>query len=215
MSDEKRIKDFEAAVELLNDDWFAVDSPSQGTRKMQASMFQENLQSQITDNRDDIDLHSGQIATLQLGVGNLGNDVDALETKVGDATLQTTSPDLSGAVNELDSKLNNVGTSYTLDSKGVTTIPSGTDTVIYGKVLPQGKYLFSAKIYCNVNNASCYLMCGGLRQQLTCANIAYMQLCGLITSNGSSETQLHFYQNSGSTQTRAYSFDEVYLVRIQ
>lgn len=58
-------------------------------------------------------------------------------------------------------------------------------------------------------------MCGSLRQQLTCANIAYMTLCGLVTSNGSTETQLHFYQNSGSTQTRSYNFDEVYLVRIQ
>lgn len=82
MPDEKRIKDFEPATELLNDDWFAVDSPSQGTRKMQSSMFQAGLQSQITANRDDIDLQAGQISTLQLGVGHIGDKVDILDSAV-------------------------------------------------------------------------------------------------------------------------------------
>ena len=82
MSDEKRIKDFEPATDLLNDDWFAVDSPSQGTRKMQASMFQAGLQSQITDNRDDIDLQSGQISVLQQAVGNIGDKVDVLDAAI-------------------------------------------------------------------------------------------------------------------------------------
>lgn len=82
MSDEKRIKDFEPASELLNDDWFAVDSPSQGTRKMQASMFQEGLQTQITTNTENIALHSGQISVLQQGVGNIGDKVDVLGAAV-------------------------------------------------------------------------------------------------------------------------------------
>lgn len=82
MPDEKRIKDFEPATEILNDDWFAVDSPSQGTRKMQASMFQAGLQSQITDNRDDIDLQSGQISVLQQAVGNIGDKVDVLDAAI-------------------------------------------------------------------------------------------------------------------------------------
>lgn len=141
--------------------------------------------------------------------------INWLKDKLGSGDLDTEATDITDAVNELNSSLDIIGTGYTLGSKSVTSVPSGTDTVIYGKVLPQGKYLFSAKIYCNVNNASCYLMCGGLRQQLTCANIAYMQLCGIVTSNGIGETQLHFYQNSGSTQTRSDNFDEVYLVRIQ
>jgi hypothetical protein len=117
-------------------------------------------------------------------------------------------------ISQLNSRLNVIGGGYSLESKGVTSIPSNTDTVIYGKVLPQGKYILSAKIYCNVSNASCYLMCGGIRQQLTCTNVAYMTVCGLVTSNGSTETQLHFYQNSGTTQTRTDNFDDVYLVRI-
>lgn len=82
MPDEKRIKDFEPATDLLIDDWFAVDSPSQGTRKMQASMFQEGLQTQITTNTENIALHSGQISVLQQGVGNIGNKVDVLDAAV-------------------------------------------------------------------------------------------------------------------------------------
>ena len=82
MPDEKRIKDFEPATEILNDDWFAVDSPSQGTRKMQASMFQAGLQNQITANRDDIDLQSGQISVLQQAVGNIGDKVDVLDAAI-------------------------------------------------------------------------------------------------------------------------------------
>lgn len=82
MPDEKRIKDFEPATELLIDDWFAVDSPSQGTRKMQASMFQEGLQTQITANTENIALHSGQISVLQQGVGNIGDKVDVLGAAV-------------------------------------------------------------------------------------------------------------------------------------
>lgn len=82
MPDEKRIKDFEPATELLIDDWFAVDSPSQGTRKMQASMFQEGLQTQITANTENIALHSGQISVLQQGVGNIGDKVDVLDAAI-------------------------------------------------------------------------------------------------------------------------------------
>lgn len=82
MSDEKRIKDFEPATDLLIDDWFAVDSPSQGTRKMQASMFQEGLQTQITTNTENIALHSGQISVLQQGVGNIGDKVDVLDAAI-------------------------------------------------------------------------------------------------------------------------------------
>lgn len=82
MPDEKRIKDFEPATELLIDDWFAVDSPSQGTRKMQASMFQEGLQTQITTNTENIALHSGQISVLQQGVGNIGDKVDVLDAAI-------------------------------------------------------------------------------------------------------------------------------------
>ena len=82
MPDEKRIKDFEPATDLLIDDWFAVDSPSQGTRKMQASMFQEGLQTQITTNTENIALHSGQISVLQQGVGNIGDKVDVLGAAV-------------------------------------------------------------------------------------------------------------------------------------
>lgn len=82
MPDEKRIKDFEPATDLLIDDWFAVDSPSQGTRKMQASMFQEGLQTQITTNTENIALHSGQISVLQQGVGNIGDKVDVLDAAI-------------------------------------------------------------------------------------------------------------------------------------
>lgn len=82
MPDEKRIKDFEPATELLIDDWFAVDSPSQGTRKMQASLFQEGLQTQITANTENIALHSGQISVLQQGVGNIGDKVDVLDAAI-------------------------------------------------------------------------------------------------------------------------------------
>ena len=82
MPDEKRIKDFEPATNLLIDDWFAVDSPSQGTRKMQASMFQQGLQTQITANTENIALHSGQISVLQQGVGNLGDRVDVLDAAI-------------------------------------------------------------------------------------------------------------------------------------
>ena len=82
MPDEKRIKDFEPATELLIDDWFVVDSPSQGTRKMQASMFQEGLQTQITANTENIALHSGQISVLQQAVGNIGDKVDVLDAAI-------------------------------------------------------------------------------------------------------------------------------------
>lgn len=129
-------------------------------------------------------------------------------------TWDGTNTSLQNSISELNSRLAVIGGGYALESKGVTSVPSNTDTVIYGKVLPQGKYILSAKIYCNVSNASCYLACGGLRQQLTCPNVAYMTLCGLVTSNGTTETQLRFYQNSGSAQTRTDNFDDVYLVRI-
>ena len=167
----------------------------------------------INDLDSRLDTAEDNISDAQNDISDLQGDVTSLDTIVGNGQ-QTVGSDLTDAVTQLNSRLNVIGDGYALDSKSVTSVPSNTDTVIYGKVLPQGKYILSAKVYCNVSNASCYLMCGGIRQQLTCTNVAYMTLCGLVTSNGSTETQLHFYQNSGTTQTRTDNFDDVYLVRI-
>lgn len=64
MPDEKRIKDFEPATELLIDDWFAVDSPSQGTRKIQKSMF-------MADEIASLQALSTAMGGAQTDIGNL------------------------------------------------------------------------------------------------------------------------------------------------
>ena len=118
MPDEKRIKDFEPATELLIDDWFAVDSPSQGTRKMQASMFQEGLQTQITANTENIALHSGQISVLQQAVGNIGDELNSSIIKLS-PTTRVTITTITGSSTERD---------FTVETDGIYNFYSVTNS---------------------------------------------------------------------------------------
>lgn len=54
---------------------------------------------------DKLDGHDSTYFATATDLTDLDNDVDAISTKVGTEVLQTTAPDLSGAVNELHNKL--------------------------------------------------------------------------------------------------------------
>lgn len=58
-----------------------------------------------SDNAVTLDGHSASYFATASDLSNTDGDVSALSTKVGTATLTTTAPDLSGAVNELNSNL--------------------------------------------------------------------------------------------------------------
>lgn len=146
---------------------------------------------------------------------------NAQGTSYSNATSGLSAENVQEAVDELDSNidtlsasLTKLGTIYSLDSKNVTSIATNTDTTIYGKVLPAGKYILSAKIYCNVQNAVCYIASGSLRQQIKATDIAYLQFSGLVISDGTTEVVLNFYQNMGTTLSRPYTYDAVNLVRL-
>ena len=87
MPDEKRIKDFEPATNLLIDDWFAVDSPSQGTRKIQKSMFMA----------DEI----ASLQTLSTAMGNAQTDIGNLQTRAGMSQNLNFGDNLTDGVNIL------------------------------------------------------------------------------------------------------------------
>ena len=87
MPDEKRIKDFEPATNLLIDDWIAVDSPSQGTRKMQKSMFMA----------DEI----ASLQTLSTAIGNAQIDIGNLQTRAGMSQSLNFGDNLTDGVNIL------------------------------------------------------------------------------------------------------------------
>lgn len=87
MPDEKRIKDFEPATELLIDDWFAVDSPSQGTRKIQKSMFMA----------DEI----ASLQALSTAMGGAQTDISNLQTRAGMSQNLNFGDNLTDGVNIL------------------------------------------------------------------------------------------------------------------
>lgn len=87
MPDEKRIKDFEPATNLLIDDWIAVDSPSQGTRKIQKSMFMA----------DEI----ASLQTLSTAMGNAQIDIGNLQTRAGMSQSLNFGDNLTDGVNIL------------------------------------------------------------------------------------------------------------------
>lgn len=87
MPDEKRIKDFEPATNLLIDDWFAVDSPSQGTRKIQKSMFMA----------DEI----ASLETLSTAMGIAQTDIGNLQTRAGMSQSLNFGDNLTDGVNIL------------------------------------------------------------------------------------------------------------------
>lgn len=87
MPDEKRIKDFEPATELLIDDWFAVDSPSQGTRKIQKSMFMA----------DEI----ASLQALSTAMGGAQTDIGNLQTRAGMSQNLNFGDNLTDGVNIL------------------------------------------------------------------------------------------------------------------
>lgn len=101
MASEKRIKDFEPASDIELDDWFAIDSPSVGTRKIQLAQMLDNIQSQVTAIADELSVLDGEVETHDTSISNL-------QTKVGTAVLDTLAQDLSGGVNELNSNLTNL-----------------------------------------------------------------------------------------------------------
>lgn len=98
MASEKRIKDFEPASDIELDDWFAIDSPSVGTRKVQLAQMLEAIQTQVTAIADELAVLDGEVDTHDTNISNL-------QTKVGTAVLETEAQDLSGGVNELNSHL--------------------------------------------------------------------------------------------------------------
>ena len=76
---------------------------------------------------DKLDGHDSTYYAKESDLETLDNTVDAISEKVGTAILQTTAPDLSGAVNELNSNLTNLGNSVAKVYNNVTI--SGTTDV--------------------------------------------------------------------------------------
>ena len=87
MPDEKRIKDFEPATNFLIDDWIAVDSPSQGTRKMQKSMFMAD--------------ETASLQTLSTAMGIAQTDISNLQTRAGMSQNLNFGDNLTDGVNIL------------------------------------------------------------------------------------------------------------------
>jgi len=87
MADEKRIVEFEPATQLEIDDWFAVDSPSQGTRKIQKSMFMA----------DEI----ASLQALSTAMGGAQTDIGNLQTRAGMSQNLNFGDNLTDGVNIL------------------------------------------------------------------------------------------------------------------
>lgn len=78
MADEKRIIEFEPSTGMENDDWFAVDSPTVGTRKVQASEILSDVTADITTISDDM-------ATVHSDITSLGSRIDSTQAMVSEA----------------------------------------------------------------------------------------------------------------------------------
>ena len=104
-----------------------------------------------TDNAITLEGHSASYFATASDLSNTDGDVSALSTKVGTATLTTTAPDLSGAVNELNSNLTNLITTierqYTTDANGA---------IYLGKVKPLIVYTVSTNAHTHVKIAADY-----------------------------------------------------------
>lgn len=87
MADEKRIVEFEPATQLEIDDWFAVDSPNMGTRKIQKSMFMA----------DEI----ASLQTLSTAMGIAQTDISNLQTRAGMSQNLNFGDNLTDGVNIL------------------------------------------------------------------------------------------------------------------
>lgn len=82
-----------------------------------------------SDNATTLEGHNASYFATASDLSNTDGDVSALSTKVGTAILTTTAPDLSGAVNELNSNLTNMLKKTTVhingtDSNGYITLAS-------------------------------------------------------------------------------------------
>lgn len=114
MASEKRIKDFEPASDIELDDWFAIDSPSAGTRKVQLAQMLEAIQTQVTAIADELAVLDGEVDTHDTSISNL-------QTKVGSAALTTEAPDLSGAINEHESDISGIDSDISDIQSGMPT----------------------------------------------------------------------------------------------
>ena len=91
---------------------------------------------------DLLDGHDSTYFAVASDLTDLDNDVDAIANKVGTEVLQTTAPDLSGAVNELNTKL--------VESDDSVTTTTGTMGV--AKVFKVGHIVVANIIYTPSSN---------------------------------------------------------------
>lgn len=93
-----------------------------------------------SDNATTLDGHNASYFATASDLSDTNDDVSALSTKVGTATLTTTAPDLSGAVNELNSNLTAYSQWYDVSAY-----------VASGWVCPKDGYM---KIYMNPSSTN-------------------------------------------------------------
>lgn len=81
---------------------------------------------------DMLDGHDSSYYATDSDLDTVAGTIQAVSDKVGTAVLTTTAPDLSGAVNELNTHLSGM-TIHKLDNQTITTDSSGNYTFSFGK----------------------------------------------------------------------------------
>lgn len=148
---------------------------------------------------------------VQNGLDTKINYTDSLTYEQIMATTDLTNKVASaGAVKELGSV---VGAVYSLESTNNTTITNNADTIIFSGILPKGYYLITARLCFFGKGEQCgvYIRPNISRQYCAAQDET---ITGLYSSNGSTPINIDIH-NFGSTFTREYTYDVIYIVRIK
>lgn len=189
-SDRERIIEFEASTSIPADGWFAIDSTTEGTRKVQKSAIigsgsldttsQEvvgainevnqraaTIDSMTQDEYDDLPSTKESDNVPRFITDGVPTFDETLWNKVGTDPLDTTAQDCSGAINEIKQSLSlikiaeNIALSTTIDTKTITSINGAFEVWLLGKV--NSTFRGSLAIPYSVFKAgyACYIPCIG------------------------------------------------------
>lgn len=150
-SDRERIIEFDASTSIPADGWLAIDSTTEGTRKIQKSAIigsgsLDTTSQEVIGAINEVNARAATVESMTqaeydaLPDTKLSDNVvryitdgeptydETLWNKVGTDPLDTTAQDCSGAINEIKSSLSNLG------GDGYTAPPSGSyaTNVSYG-----------------------------------------------------------------------------------
>ena len=143
-SDRERIIEFDAATTIPADGWFAIDSTTEGTRKVQKSAIigsgtLDTTSQEVVGAINEVNARAATVESMTqaeydaLPDTKLSDNVvryitdgeptydETLWNKVGEDPLDTTAQDCSGAINEIKSALSVLNDTLTFDSTYIST----------------------------------------------------------------------------------------------